>query len=272
MAESGNELTVHTSRLRYAEDGVNHQSQVTFLIDTDSMTLKEEVEPYQDNHVSHSFNQRVQYDDGVQVLVDHGDAYPRSIVLNKRNESGDRWDKYDELELFTIPGAIGANCTGVTLGGFEVSDNNYLVAINSIDHSKVTEYTSYTMSGLDRDERDVILLVSAKDNKDTEDVKQIKLTDYVNRNMLASTPYLVKLPDNKFAVLWEEFKYYSSYDVTDNGLKYVIVDENGNKLTDVKSISGINLASDCQPVYTNGYIVWFVNTSSSRYFYSIDLS
>jgi hypothetical protein len=191
-------------------------------------------------------------------------------VLHKRTNLS-YWNKYTEVDLFKIPGDIGANCTGVTLGGFEISDNNYIVAINSIDHTKVTSYTSYKMNGLDKDERDVLILISAKDNTDTSNVQQIKLTNYVNNNLLASTPYLVKLPDNKFAVLWEEFAYKSG-STTDNGLKYIIIDENGNKLTDIQSISNINLSVDCQPVYTNGYITWTVSTSSKRYFYSIDVS
>lgn len=274
MSEYGNELTIHTGRLRYrTADGLNHQSQLTLLVNTDTMKLKETIETFQANHVSHSFNQRVRYDNGTQVLVDHGDAYPRSVVLNKRNAEAISWSqKYTEVSLFKIPGAAGANCTGVTLGGFEISDSSYLVAINSIDHSKVTNYTSFEMVGLDKDERDVIILVSAKDNNSTDDVKQVKLTNYVNKGLLASTPYLVKISDNRFAVLWEEFQYTSNYNMNDNGVKYVIIDGKGNKVTDVKSQSDIHLSSDCQPIAVNGYIMWYINSSAGRTFYSVEVS
>src|SRR5699024_2462935 len=107
-AENENELTVHTSRERYlTDDGLNHQSQLTIILDTDTMKTKNYLGEFQKNHVGHSFNQFAQYDGDKLILVDHGDAYPRSIVLNK--ESG---SEFTEVDLFKIPGAIGANCTG----------------------------------------------------------------------------------------------------------------------------------------------------------------
>lgn len=263
MAENGNELTIHTSRERYTtDDGLNHQSQLTIILDTDTMKTKNYLGRFQKNHVSHSFNQFAQYDGDKLILVDHGDAYPRSIVLNK--ESG---SEFTEVDLFKIPGAIGANCTGVTIGGFEISDTNYLVAINSIDHNKVTEYTSYEMIGLDLDERDIILLTC---DKNTNSVKQIKFTDYINNNMLGSTPYLVKIDDNRFMLMWEEF-IYNNKNAESNGMKYVEIDGNGNKLTEIMHNKNFNLSSDCKPQVIDNQIVWYNNVEMGRIFYSIDI-
>lgn len=263
MAENGNELTIHTSRLRYTtDDGLNHQSQLTIILDTDTMKTKNYLGEFQKNHVSHSFNQFAQYDGDKLILVDHGDAYPRSIVLNK--ESG---SEFTEVDLFKIPGAIGANCTGVTVGGFEISDTNYLVAINSIDHSKVTEYTSYEMIGLDLDERDIILLTC---DKNTNSVKQIKFTDYIDNNMLGSTPYLVKINDNRFMLMWEEF-IYNNKNAESNGMKYVEIDGNGNKLTEIMHNKNFNLSSDYKPQVIDNQIVWCNNVEMGRIFYSIDI-
>lgn len=263
MAENENELTIHTSRLRYTtDDGLNHQSQLTIILDTDTMKTKNYLGEFQKNHVSHSFNQFAQYDGDKLVLVDHGDAYPRSIVLNK--ESG---SEFTEVDLFKIPGAIGANCTGVTIGGFEISDTNYLVAINSIDHNKVTEYTSYEMIGLDLDERDIILLTC---DKNTNSVKQIKFTDYINNNMLGSTPYLVKIDDNRFMLMWEEF-IYNNKNAESNGMKYVEIDGNGNKLTEIMHNKNFNLSSDCKPQVIDNKVVWYNNVEMGRIFYSIDI-
>lgn len=263
MAENGNELTIHTSRERYTtDDGLNHQSQLTIILDTDTMKTKNYLGRFQKNHVSHSFNQFAQYDGDKLILVDHGDAYPRSIVLNK--ESG---SEFTEVDLFKIPGAIGANCTGVTIGGFEISDTNYLVAINSIDHNKVTEYTSYEMIGLDLDERDIILLTC---DKNTNSVKQIKFTDYIDNNMLGSTPYLVKINDNRFMLMWEEF-IYNNKNAESNGMKYVEIDGNGNKLTEIMHNKYFNLSSDCKPQIIDNKIVWYNNVEMGRIFYSIDI-
>ena len=87
MSEHGNELVLHTSRQRYiTSDGLNHQSQLTIIVDTQTMTVTNDLGQFQANHVSHSFDQYVQFDGNDHVLIDHGDGYPRSIVLNK--ESG----------------------------------------------------------------------------------------------------------------------------------------------------------------------------------------
>lgn len=257
MAESANELTIHTARKRY--DG--HQSQLTFTIDTDTMTITtKNVGEFQANHVSHSFNQFVKYDGEEHVLIDHGDAYPRSVVLSKPYGRS-----YQEIDLFNIPGSTGANCTGVTVGGFELSDNNYIVAINSIDHSKVTSFTSFDMNGLDVDERDVVLLILSRNNEESVDVNHIYLTDYVDNGKLASTPYLVKIPGNNFVVMWEEYLANGTF----NGLKYVYIDENGNMLSDVQNESTMRLSQDCQPQYIDGKIIWFADDYTTRNIYSI---
>lgn len=267
MAENadGSELTVHTSRERFrSDDGLNHQSQFTVILNTNTMTPINDLQWFQNNHVSHSFNQFVKYDGNTPVLVDHGDAYPRSVVLSKRLANG----RYSELDLFTIPGTIGANCTGVNIGGFEVSANNYIVSINSIDHRKVTSYTSFVMNGLGKDERNAVLLISAKSNTDKSKVKQVYLTDYVNKSLHATAPYLVKIDNNQFVAIWKEYKIteetYGSSKVayyTENAVKYVVVDENGNKLSPIQTLGTYSNLSDCQPIYRNGQIIWYYDKS-----------
>ena len=266
MAENDGELIVHTSRKRYTtSDGLNHQSQLTIIIDIDSMTVKNTMGEFQPNHVSHSFNQFVKYDGDTGVLIDHGDAYPRSIVMNKYTDGS-----FEEFELFEIPGTAGANCTGVTVGGFEISDSNYIVAINSIDHSKVTSYTSFEMVGLGQDERNIVLLVADKNNSDN--VNQVVLTDYVSQNKLGSTPFLVKLDDDRFVVLWQEFEYQDGYpNYKSNGVKYVEIAGNGELISEIKTIEDIKLSSDCQPVYMGGDIVWYIDSLAGRMFYHIGI-
>ncbi|MBO5420885.1 MAG: dockerin type I repeat-containing protein [Clostridia bacterium] len=271
MAENtdGSELTVHTSRERFtSEDGLNHQSQFTVILDTATMTPKNDLQLFQNNHVSHSFNQLVQYNGNTPVLVDHGDAYPRSIVLSQRQANG----YYTELDLLDIPGATGANCTGVNLGGFEISENNYIVAVNSIDHSKVTSFDSFNMYGLDKDERNAVLLISAKGNTAEANVKKVYLTDYVNKNLHATAPYLVKISNTKFVAMWKEYKLVEStgysgskyFSYEENGVKYVTVDESGNKLEQVQALSAPCNLSDCQPIYSDGKIIWYYEASATE--------
>lgn len=309
MCENDNKLFIHTSRTRYlTDDGLHHQSQLTIILDTDKMTVENFLGDFQENHVSHSFNQFVIHDGDNFVLLDHGDAYPRSIVLNKyEGINPEKWLseyygrqvlKYTATDLFEIPGAVGANYTGVTVGGFEFSNDNYLVAINKTDHSKVTEYTSYEMKGLDYDERDIVLLVSGKNNTDTSKVKQVRLTNYIGKQQLGSKPYLVKLSNDRFLVLWEELEYitpttrdgnkvtyvttqgsstlteiydYGPTKCTSKGVKYVQVNGNGEIISDIRSRNDITLSSDCQPTLIGNNLMWYIDGTDERKFHKLDL-
>lgn len=128
LMEVNGTLVVHASRKRYtSSDGSNHQSQFTMILDSTSMTLKNKFSQYQSNHVSHSFNQFVGFDGDKVLLVDHGDAYPRSVVLHSTSNGG---SSFTEKDLLAIPGTVGANCTGLTVGGFVVGNSHYFTAIN----------------------------------------------------------------------------------------------------------------------------------------------
>ena len=259
-----------------------HQANVTFSVDTEKMEIVEEFSSVLNiayGYVSHSFNQFVKVDGNRLYAVDHGDAYPRSVVLGMYDttiENGKFLGFYNHVDLFKIPGETGANCTGVMVGGFETSLNNCLVAIITIDHSKITSYTPYRMDLLN--ERDVVLLINNKDNFDSSNVKQVYLTDYIDKDKLASIPCLVKLSNDKFVVLWEEFdsyviedEYGTLHKSESKGVKYVYVDGNGNVLSETKYFDKANLSVGCQPIIINNKLVWYVNESNTkRTFYSVD--
>ncbi|HHX61630.1 MAG TPA: copper amine oxidase N-terminal domain-containing protein [Epulopiscium sp.] len=68
--------------------------------------------------------------------------------------------------------------------------------MNTIDHSLVTEYTSYGMTGLDKDIRDIIIATVPKNNLTTKAVREITLKKYVETDENASIPQLVKIDEN----------------------------------------------------------------------------
>lgn len=262
MAESGDTLVFHTSRTRYTtEDKLNHQSQLTIIVNTSNMKVTNDLGRFQKNHVSHSFDQYVLFDAGSQVLVDHGDAYPRSVVLHKGNGMS-----YSEVDLFKIPGKIGANETGVSIGGVEMSSSSYIVAMNTVDHSLVKDYTSYEMVGLEKDQRDIILSVLPKSSINSSSVHTVTLAKYVGTDQIASIPKLVRISDHQMMVLWQEFD-------TENhpgDVKYVLVDENGKAIDNIQTIKDFML-SECDPVAIGGNVVWYTNGHGSRMFYTIPM-
>lgn len=261
MQEIGNKLIIHTSRERYkSSDGLNHQSQLTLIVDIDQMKLVNDLGLFQPNHVSHSFNQFVLKDGSKHVLLDHGDAYPRSIVLHAENGSN-----YDEVDLFKIPGKIGANCTGIFIGGFAMSKNHYMTAFSTIDHSLATAYTSYEIVGLEKDQRHIMVSAVPKNNLSNGAVKQKMIMDYTGTTKTASSPYLIKLPDEHLALLWQEQDSTS----LNTCIRYVCLDEEGNACTPVQSLYGT--LSNCEPVLYNDTLTWFVDCFNSRLMYSLPL-
>lgn len=194
--------------------------------------------------------------------MDHGDAYPRSIVLHKGNGS-----QYREVDLFLIPGSIGANATGVSLGGFEISSTHYITAYNKVDHSKVQSYTNFEMVGLDKDVRDIMLAVVPRSNLSESAVNNITIAKYTSgTDHIGSIPKLVKINDNRFMILWQEFdSKHTPLDV-----KYVEVDGSGNTLGEINSISKFVL-SECDPIIMDDKLVWFADQKGKRIFYTIPL-
>lgn len=263
MGEYGDTLVLHTARLRYlTDDGKNHQSQLTVYFDTGKMkVVNSDLGRFQENHVSHSFNQFAKFSGSTAVLVDHGDAYPRAVVINTSSNKG---SSYSELTLLKIPGEVGANQTGVSIGDFEITDHNYMVAINTLDQSLVTGYDSYNIQGLEIQERDAVLLISPIGNTSTSKVKQVYLTDYVGNRKSAGAPYIVPLGDGRYMIMWQEFAYEDGRTSADSvGVRYVVVDEDGRAEGSAKLLPGATLAEHCKPIVYDNYVTWYADSIST---------
>ena len=265
-AEIGNTILIHTARKRY--DG--HQSQITIAFNEDTMSLlnADDLGEFQRNHISHDFNQFVMADGNEFVVVDHGDAYPRSIKVSwlrtealepeKRYTGEDGWyniinrDLFSPSkakEIFNIPGEIGANQTGVSIGSALNTANKVLVGVNRIDYSKATGFDSFDITGKDVDKRDVVLYSL---DKNTLETTENKYTDYTkDKNTTYTAPKMLKLDGKRIMLIWNKLKLKSDESV----LQYLIVDENGNKLSEIKSIEDMKIANESPILYKNE-VVW----------------
>jgi hypothetical protein len=209
FAERGGELAYHTSRTRYVtpEDGLRHQSNLTVLLDSGSMAVKYVSEPFPANHVSHSFDQYVLYDGGMPVYLDHGDGYPRAVVVNKARSGA-----YDEGYMLEYIGPSGANYTGVSVGGFQMSNTSYLTAVSTIDHSKIHswfESPNGVLSSGSRptnegevERRNIVVCALPRNFTNEGEAERFTLGSYWGTGRTASTPQLLPNGDGTFTVAW----------------------------------------------------------------------
>ena len=243
MAMKGNMLVLYTARGRYkAADGLHHQSNIAFSIDTTTMKYYTGAV----NHVSHCFNQLVKFDNDNLIYVSHGDAYPRAIVMNmlynfapqeiQMNNDAPR----NMLNLIEIEGTIGDNVTGTRLGGFEIGTYHNLVAGTSIPHGELTNGVSENIP------KNVYISMTSKDGR-TSKLKW--LTQYKKDGTRgAMNLRLVKINDNKFAVIYQE------YENDTRNLVIILLDSNG-KVLNTKKWKG-SFAGNIQPIVYQGEILW----------------
>lgn len=189
METCGDYLLVRTCHEMYkAYDGRNHQSNLTIQLNMNTMQIASSGAGY----TSHSFNQFVKTEDNHMVTIDHGDAYPRGIILRKYNGdlSSGLIGSASTIYKYDFKGATGNITTNATVGGFEISDSSYLIAGNSIDQSSENKFSIRN------------IFVTAVD-KSTNNIKLNWLTEDTE-GASTQTPHLVKIKEDEYLVLWQK--------------------------------------------------------------------
>ncbi len=254
MDETDTELYIRTAHEMFlSSDGKHHQANVTLVVNKESM-----IQSYANvgvsnvsstGYVSHSFNQFLKVDGDRVVTADHGDAYPRSVVLCVY-KTGDLFEEPQNTAVLEIPGETGENYTGVTVGGLEFSDSSYLVAGSSInlDDFKGSKTKNIYLSVVD---------------KNSQSVRNIQVTNYSEGSSNnVSTPHLVKISEDEFVLMWEEN--------SGNTVKLAFFDGRGNRLAGSGAGSVSASLSDCQPIVEDGKVMWYVTNGSNLTFYSFE--
>lgn len=252
MTKNGKYLFVRTCHEMYG----GHQANVTFSVDTSDMTVIDKFTGIMDTklgYVSHSFNQFIQVDNGTLLGCDHGDTYPREIVLLKYPtdiSNGKFVPKYTvstqckEYEMVPITAYGGGNYTGVSQGGFEYSDSCYLVAGNEDTDG---EYSP----------RNVFVSAMPKDG-DTATIRYF--SDYAGTDDSATTPHLIKTGSNSFILMWSSNGY----------VYYTALDGHGQQVGETHKMAG-NL-SDCVPTEVDSKLIWYAWRDEHITFYEISLA
>lgn len=261
MAAYGDYLMIRTSHEMYKskKDGYNHQANVTIQVDTSAMKITDSYTKVMNvsfGYVSHSFNQFIQMENGKIVAVDHGDANPRSIVLVRYpsvvTSSGfTRGISYSSTckatDIVAFEGTKGANYTGATVGGFEISDTAYLTA-GSVDIDSTAKYSAG---------QDIFVGVVSKS---TDAVTVNKITNYTAGQGTTDTPQFVKIGTNSYMLLWHR----------GSSVYYTKIDGNGNQVGAIYSLAGD--LSDCVPVLAGDKLVWYTWKNETLQFYQININ
>ena len=257
MADDGTNLYLRTCHTMYkADDGYNHQASIMMKISISDMEViynNYTVANVDHGYVSHSFSQDIFYDDstGTVYATDRGDAYPRSHVLMKYTKLGSEYfsSKTANVTIMSYGGETGDNYTGSYVSGLEVTGSTILSAGCSIDQSN---YSSST-------KRNVYVAVVDKSGYKLD--KIVNLSAYAEDGTdNALRPWLVKVSDDVFAVLWET-------DISKRQVHYAFVDARGNILASERVVSGT--LSDMKPIVKGGSIIWYVTRQSSPVFYML---
>lgn len=266
-AEADGVLYIHTCHTMYkSEDGLNHQANMRIVVREQDMAVTEvacEVGTYT-GYVSHSFNQYILADhEGNLVTANHGDAYPRAIVLYKLFDKAGSEQihsgplKYGYAQTDRFPGETGANYTGATLGGLAETSSGYLM--------------SYTFNGgVGSYPRNQAYLAYAPKSDFAQagtgtevnlQITQVTHYDSANRGNPNSVKLVPTSLDGGY-LLWN--RYYG--DGTD--LSYTTYSADGS-IGSEQTVADVRL-SDCQPIFYNGKVVWYTTTNSAPVFYTLD--
>ena len=254
MTEYAGFLFVRTCHKMYANNGVNHQANLTYIVNISTLQVRECWSRVANitwgGYCSHSFNQFIAIDGNKLVALDHGDAHPRSAVLVRYTSSAAGSSTLtggnEYVETVVYPGNTGNNYTYSCIGGLEVTSKGYM----TVGNTNLSESSSVP--------RNVYITVTDRNDFTESGTTTVWLTNYTSTGVSVSNPQLIKINDDKLMVLWKE----------GSTVKYVFVDGSGNLITEITEAPGYKV-SDCQPIVIGNKVEWYVTSNSAPVFYSI---
>ena len=261
MIELDGKLYVYTCHTMYADSNkLNHQANMLFTVDESTMKTTDsmyEVSNLQDGYVSHSFNQFIKTDGTYIYRVDHSESNNMIMSGQYLTVNGITLSRYNKNSsstnvAVTIPLKFdihSGNYTGASIGGFEVGSGNCLIAYAKDISSSCESRNAY---------------ISVTD-KYFNKTNNVALTNYKSGTTVSCrTPQLVKINENLFLVMWEEYNSSTNKVTT----KAKTIDSSAN--TVASATLSVRL-SDCQPVMcSDGTVKWYVSDNSAPKLYSIN--
>lgn len=241
-----NYLYVRTAHEMYKDSyGINHQASYAFYMNMDTMEIIKH--PYW-SYISHSFNQFITMDGNSVVTADHGDSFSTrgiQLEITDVDENHMLSDYTASISVMKFKGESGDNYTGTTLGGLEVSTKAYIIAGSSVYHDDNWDI-----------QKTKNIYVATVD-KSTGAVKNTWITQYQEGSGCPGNPYLVKIRDDYFALLW----------MYQNQINYTFLNEKGEISSPIYTYDGE--LSDCAPIIEGDYLYWYTWSNNEILFYKL---
>ena len=257
LALNGNVLYMHTSRLMFKNksDGLNHQSDISFQINTKTMKVQNK----SDTYASHSFGQLALFKDNDLYLLDHGDAFPDGIKLTMvKNYRTDNEENVQKV-ILKLDNGFGSSFTSL-----EAGKNHVLV----LGIGKPLDNALKKVKGNKKNYINNMYLITV--DRKTNKHKFIWLTEFNPKKSKTTVAHasMVKITDDRFAIIYSTAK---KNDNTGDSMKsfktyYMVVDDSGN-IIKKKRLKGITYSGYTYPILSNGYISWIERRDTTQYIY-----
>lgn len=254
FAVSSDYLLIRTSHKMYKSAYSSEcQANITFQLNIEEMEITAQMTGFSNlnyGKAENSFDQYISLDENdVTVAVDFisTEAVNSIKLFNYNNSASDGDFSASHLYLCTCADmftqAEDTENSICSVGGFEITDTDYIVA-----------GVAKSESGTDN----IFVSAISRENFSSSSVACINyLTDYTNSEDAVSTPHLVKISSGRFVVLW----------TCGEKLFYTEIDSGGKAVGETHSFAG-NL-SDCVPVINGDKIIWYTWENDEIIFYEI---
>ena len=244
MSHSGNMLYICTGYATYGSNFFMHiKANMTLALYTPTMEFAIPEGAAADDPFGHisSSNDRFIQTDGQDVIAVDYNPEPMGVVVLQRN-SGTAGKYYNVSECEKVNILEMYDDVTASTGGLEISDTAYIIAGKA--------YTDISGGGA---KWNIFVAATSKEDFSEEGTTITWLTNYgPSAKRTISTPHLVKVNEDTFAVLWTERENtYNAVQV----LKFAYVDQNGQWDGIIYTTEGE--LSDCKPVVIDGRLVWY---------------
>ncbi|MDD4688369.1 MAG: PLAT/LH2 domain-containing protein [Eubacteriales bacterium] len=241
-------LYLHISKQGFASAGVVHQANISYTVDTSTMSASFGIDG-QTSYVSHSFNQKLIYDNKKVVTIDHGDAYPRALRLSVFNGSN-----VITKDIFNFTGDLGVNQTYHRVTGLEQSSSKYFVVGKSFPHNDNVPVPGYTNFNGDQKKlsypQTVNIYLITVDKETLEYTHRWITTSNPSLPGYWSEPRLVPVGDDRFVLLYGYTK-----DSSNIYTQYQIVEADGRVSEPIK-IGPMSFKTPVQPIIVGNSLYW----------------